>query len=162
MSRQINYHLFTFLITFCIELTTMIHWTQLNMKQVLAACIDKKACPFPPKGIGYFVLVPIPSMLALELSLSCVQDISCTSGFCVWPLFCCAVLCVLSSFQSSWWGRDNWLLYLNCLPGISGLWLFLTVTLVDLQYVIVVFPEHTIVLAYLFGTKFTWIKHCAW
>ena len=33
--------------------------------------------------------------------------------------------------------------YFNCLPTISVLWLFLTVTWVDLKCVIVVLPDHT-------------------
>ena len=47
--------------------------------------------------------------------------------------------------QSSWWGRESWLLYFNCLPDValSVLWLFLTVPWVGLQCVIVVFPDHT-------------------
>ena len=36
-------------------------------------------------------------------------------------LFCCTILCVHSSFASSRWGRESWLLCLVCLPGV--LWL---------------------------------------
>ena len=38
--------------------------------------------------------------------------------------------------------RESWLLYFNCLP-VSVLMLFLTLSYVDLQCVIVVFPDHT-------------------
>ena len=37
-------------------------------------------------------------------------------------MFCCALLYVHSSLRSSWLGRETWLLYLVCLPGV--LWLF--------------------------------------
>ena len=68
-------------------------------------------------------------------------------GFYVCSMFCCVLLCVLSSFSiilmvnrelvtllclSSW-----------CLVIVIVLWLFLTVPWVDLQCVIVVFSEHT-------------------
>ena len=43
--------------------------------------------------------------------------------------------------QSSWWGRESWLLCLVCLPGV--VWLFLTVPWGCLQFVIAVFPVHT-------------------
>ena len=69
-------------------------------------------------------------------------------GFCVCAMFCCALLCVLSSFAMILMGkRKSWLLYFClfnwCLVIVIVLWLFLTVPWVDLQCVIVVFPDHT-------------------
>ena len=56
----------------------------------------------------------------------------------------CFVVQYLVSFivlQSSWWGKESWLLYFNHLADV--LWLFfLTVLWVGLQCVIVVFPDH--------------------
>ena len=67
--------------------------------------------------------------------------------------FCCTLLCVHSSFgvdhthllflQSSWWGREV------ALPGLSSwclvmvVWLFLAVPWICMQFVIVVFSDHT-------------------
>ena len=49
--------------------------------------------------------------------------------------------------RSSGRGRESWLLWLllsyRCIVTINVLWLFLTVPRVGLQYVIVVFPDHT-------------------
>ena len=44
--------------------------------------------------------------------------------------------------QSSRRGRESWLLCYYCLT-INVMWLFLTMLWVGLQYVIVVFPDHT-------------------
>ena len=63
-------------------------------------------------------------------------------GFCVSSMFCCTLLCVLSSFAIILMGkRESWLLYVGCPPGV--LKLFLTVPWIDLQCVIVVFLNHT-------------------
>ena len=62
-------------------------------------------------------------------------------------LFCYALLCVHSSFSIilKRKGKLNVLLLLSCrcIATISVLWLFLTVPWVGLQYVILVFPDHT-------------------
>ena len=62
---------------------------------------------------------------------------------------CFVVHCFVSFLvlQSSWWGRESWLLYLVGLPGALCLLLFcgvmfLVVPWVGLQCVIVVFPDH--------------------
>ena len=46
--------------------------------------------------------------------------------------------------QSSWWGRESWLLCLICLPGVVMVErLFFAVPRGCLRFVIVVFPDHT-------------------
>ena len=61
--------------------------------------------------------------------------------------FCYALLCVHSSFAISlkWKKKLVALLLLSyrCFVTLNVLWLFLTVPWVGLQYVIVVFPDHT-------------------
>ena len=42
-------------------------------------------------------------------------------GFCNYSMLCCALHNVHSSFQSSWWGREYWLLYFVCFSGVSWL-----------------------------------------
>ena len=69
-------------------------------------------------------------------------------GVCNCSMFCCTLLYVPSNLQSSWWGRESWLI---CLVWVSlsswclviVVWLFLAVPWVRLQFVIVVFPDHT-------------------
>ena len=42
-------------------------------------------------------------------------------GFCVCSMFCCTLLCVLSSFEIILMGkreRESWLLYVVCPPGV--------------------------------------------
>ena len=70
----------------------------------------------------------------------------------------CGVLCLfhvlfvhwflsLLVLQSSWWGRESWLLYFVWHPGVLWLlflWLFLTVPCEGLLCVIVVYPDHTV------------------
>ena len=65
-------------------------------------------------------------------------------GILCWSLFCYA-FCVISSFAIILKMRDSWLLGFNCLPGISCcvLWLFLAVSRIGLQCVVVVFHDHT-------------------
>ena len=62
-------------------------------------------------------------------------------------LFCYALLCVHSSFAIILKRKRKLvallLLSYRCIVTIKGLWLFLTVPWVGLQYVIVVFPDHT-------------------
>ena len=69
-------------------------------------------------------------------------------------MFCCAVLCVVSSFTIILMAKRVMvaLLYLSswCIVTVILLWLFLTVTWVGLQSVIVIFPDH-VYLFYLRG-----------
>ena len=61
-------------------------------------------------------------------------------------LFCYALLCVHFSFAIILKNRNSRLLCYCCLADIitiNVLWLFLTVRWVGLQYVIVVFTDHT-------------------
>ena len=62
-------------------------------------------------------------------------------------LFCCALLCVNSSFAIILKRKKKLvallLLSYRCFVSINVLWLFLTATWVGLQSVIVVFPDHT-------------------
>ena len=67
--------------------------------------------------------------------------------FCVCSMFCCAVLCVLSSFTIILVAKKE-MVALLCLPSwclltLIVLWPFLMVPCVGLQCVIVVFPDHT-------------------
>ena len=48
----------------------------------------------------------------------------CLWGFCVWSLFCYSVLCDFLVLQSSWWGRESWLLCFNCLSDVLWLLVF--------------------------------------
>ena len=69
-------------------------------------------------------------------------------GLCVCSMFCCAVLCVLSSFTIILMGTRELVAFL-CLSSwclsvaVIVLSLFLTVLWVGLQCVIVKFPDHT-------------------
>ena len=61
-------------------------------------------------------------------------------------LLCYALLCVHSSFAIILKRKRKLvalLLSYRCIVTINDLWLFLTVPWVGLQYVIVVFPDHT-------------------
>ena len=62
-------------------------------------------------------------------------------------MFCCSVICVLSSFAISLMGKRELVAFLClsswCLVAVSALWLFLTLPWVGLQCVVVVFPIHT-------------------
>ena len=40
-------------------------------------------------------------------------------GVCNCSMYCCTLLYVILVLQSSWWGRESWLLCLICLPGVS-------------------------------------------
>ena len=66
-------------------------------------------------------------------------------GFCNCSILCCALLCVLSSFVNISMGKRE-LIALLCLSSwclVIVVWLFLTMPWVCLQFVIVVFPDHT-------------------
>ena len=62
-------------------------------------------------------------------------------------LFCYALICVLSSFAIILKRKRKLvallLLSYICIVTVNVMWVFLTVHRVGLQYVIVVFPEHT-------------------
>ena len=65
--------------------------------------------------------------------------------FCNCSMFCCALLCVHSNFAIILMGKRE-LVALLCLSSwclVMVVWLFLTVPWVCLQFVIVVFPDHT-------------------
>ena len=62
-------------------------------------------------------------------------------GFCNYFMFCCALLCVHSNFTIISMGKRE-LVALLCLSSIV-VWLFLAMPRVRLQFVIVVFPDHT-------------------
>ena len=64
--------------------------------------------------------------------------------FCNCSMSCCTLLCVHSSFAIILMGIESWLLCFVCLPGlVIVVWLFLAKPQVCLQFVIVVFPDHT-------------------
>ena len=66
-------------------------------------------------------------------------------GFCNCSMFCCALLCVHSSIAFIWMGKRDLvaLLWLSPRCLVMVVWLFLTIPRVCLQFVIVVFPDHT-------------------
>ena len=73
-------------------------------------------------------------------------------------LFCCALLCVHSSFAIILKRKRKLvalLLSYRCIVTINVLWPFLTVPWVGLQYVIVVFPDHTHLLYNIFWETMT-------
>ena len=66
-------------------------------------------------------------------------------GFCNYSMLCCALLCVNSSFAIILMGKRE-LVTLLCVSSwcfVIVVWLFLTMPRVCLQFVIVVFPDHT-------------------
>ena len=62
------------------------------------------------------------------------------------PCFVLHYLSVIYILQSSW-GRESWLLYFDCLPWclvtVGILWLFFLMPWIGMQWVIVLFPDHT-------------------
>ena len=66
-------------------------------------------------------------------------------GFCNCSMFYCALLCVYSSFANISMGKRELIALLRlssrCL--VIVVWFFLTIPRVYLQFVIVVFPDHT-------------------
>ena len=66
-------------------------------------------------------------------------------GFCNCSMFCCALLCVHSSFAIISMGKRalNALLCLSSWCLVIVVWLFFTIPQVCLQFLIVVFPDHT-------------------
>ena len=73
-------------------------------------------------------------------------------------LFCYALLCVHFSFAIILKKKRKLvallLLSCRCIVTINGLWLFLTVPWVGLQYWIVVIPDHTHLLFYMLRTSY--------
>ena len=71
-------------------------------------------------------------------------------GALCWPLFWCAILYVLSSDEIILTRKRELvalhLLSFGCLVTVNVLWVFPRVPWVDLQFVIVVFPDHTYLL----------------
>ena len=66
-------------------------------------------------------------------------------GFCNCSMFCCALLYVHTSFVTILMGKRE-LVALLCLSSwclVIVVWLFLTMPWVCVQFVIVVFPDHT-------------------
>ena len=66
-------------------------------------------------------------------------------GYCNSYMFCCALLYIHSSFANTLMGKRE-LVALFCLSSwclVIVVWFFLTMPQVCLQFVIVVFPDHT-------------------
>ena len=67
-------------------------------------------------------------------------------GFCHFSMFCCALLCIHSSFEIILTGKRelvDLLFFLSYWCLVIVVWLFLTIPRVYLQFVIVVFPDYT-------------------
>ena len=66
-------------------------------------------------------------------------------GFGNCSMFCCALLCVHSGFAIISMGKRDLaaLFCLSCWCLVFVMWLFLTMQWVCLQFVIIVFPDHT-------------------
>ena len=81
--------------------------------------------------------------------------------FCNWSMYCCALLCVHSSLAINLLGKRELVAFLSlsswCL--VIVVWLFLAVPRLCLQFVIVVFPDHThfLFLSYL-GNHYNVVK----
>ena len=79
----------------------------------------------------------------------CIQNslliVTPIAGFCNCSMFCCAFLCVISSFAiiSSWKRELVALLCLSSCCLVVVVRPFLTMPRVGLQFVVVVFPDHT-------------------
>ena len=73
-------------------------------------------------------------------------------GFCNYSMFCCALLYVNSSFAIILMGKRELvdLLSVSSLCIAIGVWLLLAVPWVCLHFVIVVFPDHTPLLFYIY------------
>ena len=64
-------------------------------------------------------------------------------GFCNYSMFCCVLLCVLSSFVIILMGKRAGCFALSSWCLVIEVWLFLVIPLVCLQFVIVVFLDYT-------------------
>ena len=80
-------------------------------------------------------------MLVLLLLIHLLLPLFC--GGCVWSLFCCAVLSVVSNFTITERAGCFSLIAFCCHVTVSVLCLFLAVLMVGLQCVIEAFPDHT-------------------
>ena len=107
----------------------------------------------------------------LLLLVLCFMYFPLLVGFLCLSLFCYVLLCVHSSFAIVL-KRERELVTLlllsyRCTVTITVLWLFLTVSCVGLQFVIVVFPDHTHLL-FAFNSKrkeqrvFGFLLTCCW
>ena len=85
--------------------------------------------------------------VVLLLLIYCLMYFQLFMGVLCLSLFRYALLCVHSSFAIILKRNRKLvaklLLSYRCIVTVNVLWLFLTVPWVDLQYVIVVFPDHT-------------------
>ena len=85
--------------------------------------------------------------VVLLLLIYCIMYFPLFVGVLCLSLFCYASLCVNCCFAIILKRKGKRvalpLLFYRCIVTIDALWLFLTVQCVDLQYVIVVFPDHT-------------------
>ena len=85
--------------------------------------------------------------VVLLLSIYCLMYFPLFVGVLCLSLFCYALLCVHSGFVIILKSMRKLvallLLSYRCIDTINVLWLFLTVPWVGLQFVIVVFPDHT-------------------
>ena len=88
---------------------------------------------------------------AVVLLLLLLLIVSLIVGFCNCSMFCCAILCVHSSFAIISMGKRELVasLCLSSLCLVIVVWLFLTMPRVCLQFVMVVF---LIILTYYFST----------
>ena len=98
--------------------------------------------------------------LVLLLLIYCLMYFPLFVGVLCLSLFCYALLCVRSSFAIILKSKRklvaSLLLSCRCIVTINVMWLFLTVLWVGLQYVIVVFPDHTHLL---FGSFYSNLHH---
>ena len=81
-------------------------------------------------------------------------------GFCNCSMFCCALFFVRSSFANISMGKIE-MVALLCLSAcclVIVVWLFLTMPRVCLQFVIVVFPDHTHLLFYLVNWCYIYMR----
>ena len=90
------------------------------------------------------VLAAVRSMAVVLLLIRCGLLLIIV-GFCNCSLFCCALHCVHSCYAIISMGKRE-LVALLCLSSwglVIVVWLFLTMPWVCLQFLIVVFPDHT-------------------
>ena len=95
----------------------------------------------PPQWLRLLSDLSRGSVVVVDLLLTVTPIV----GFCNCSMFCCALLCVHSSFAIILTGKRElgFLLSLCSWCFVIVVWLFLAVPRVYLQFVIVVFPDHT-------------------
>ena len=84
-------------------------------------------------------------VLQTSVAVDSMWIVSPNAGFCNCSVFCCALLYIRSSYAIILMGKRE-LVALLCLSFwclVIVVWLFLTMPRVCLQFVIVVFPDHT-------------------